>query len=127
MVYGRVVYWEEAFYDSVLRVTECREEDEMVTGVEYVLSTEDMVEGRLGLAWDPEGGGPVTGPIGKVELLSPKKDALHPIVTLRREKKGRSTANKPELKPEEDKRESLEEWWLPVGCPVRELTFNPAM
>lgn len=127
MVYGCVVYWEEVFYDSVLRVTECREEDEMVIGVEYVFSTEDMVEGRLGLVWDSEGGGSVTGSIGKVELLFSKKDVLYSIVILRREKKGRSTVNKSEFKSEEDKRESLEEWWLSVGCSVRELIFNLVM
>lgn len=92
-----------------------------------MLPEADMVEGRLGLAWDPKEGGLVTGPIRKSEMLSLKKDLLHPIVTLRREKTGRWTTNATELKPEKDKRETPEEWWLPVGCPVRELTFNPVM
>lgn len=118
---------EKAFYDPVLQIIECRDEEDVVTGVEYVLPTRDMVEGRLELTWEPEGAVTVTGPIKKDEWLLLSKEGLHPIVTLRREKKGRWIIGSPSLKSEQDEREKHEEWWLLVGCPVRELVFNPLM
>lgn len=117
---------EDAFYDSVLRITEIKEGADVVTGMEYVLPSDEALESRLHLDWNPEGGGSVTGVLEKSEMLTLRRETLHPIVTLKPERKEMWKQNSSRMKPESD-RNSPEEWWLPVGCPVKEMIFNPAM
>lgn len=56
--------------------------------MEYVLQSTKAAVGRLHLEWNPEEGRAVTGTLEKSEMLTLRKETLHPIVTLKRERKG---------------------------------------
>lgn len=52
------------FYDSVLRITEFKEDEGVVVGIEYVLQFLELSEGRLYMVWILVKGGRFKGSVG---------------------------------------------------------------
>lgn len=99
-----------------MRIAKIKDGGDLVVGVEYTLPTPEHAEGRLTAVWPVEAGGSATGPLKDEEMLQLRREDVHPTIALQKGKKGCWGLSSARPKVADDRRETPEEWWLPVDA-----------